>query len=400
MKFTVILATVLAATTNAANNVENTYASRLLRSAKATPDSQLIRKLEGDDAYEVDLSGYSVKFQKCQFVKSYDDDLAADEDAESVLATRRFVVFRLCPDSCSSCSYNYGEYLVDLETYLQASIDYQKDVQQEMCNTCQNYCGSDDDANAADDDANAAADDDDANAAGNERNLGYYGVDCDTCYDECMKIENMQDNGYVDAAEFIECQMIYDPEDDDKATLYAGPMCASSGSKIKIGVFTDENCYTVDTSKDVDDFLYNEKLSHALLKTVYSQSTCVSCSADDDASDMCQTLYQDAAKCETTHGFSSGYASYDDYDNQVSNEEIVCDFITSIKTGSYDDDGEIIVTGSNTSPGSKTTTGQKFALTFFVSGTAGLAFYAATLHRKLTKGGFSHNLVSQGGDLA
>ena len=52
----------------------------------------------------------------------------------------------------------------------------------------------------------------------------------------------MQDNGYVDAAEFIECQMVYDPEDDDKATLYAGPMCASSGSKIKIGVFTDENC--------------------------------------------------------------------------------------------------------------------------------------------------------------
>jgi len=57
--------------------------------------------------------------------------------------------------------------------------------------------------------------------------------------------ENMEDNGYVDVTEFLGCQLIYDPEDDDddgEAALYAGPMCTSSGSKIKIGVFYDEDC--------------------------------------------------------------------------------------------------------------------------------------------------------------
>ena len=145
MKFTVILATVLAsmadqkqfASAKSNNKAESKYTSNLLRSAKETSNSQL-RNLEGEDGGEVDLSNYAVKFQKCQFVKSYDDELAADEETETVLATKRFIVFRLCPDNtCSSCSSNYGEYLVDLETYLQATIDYQQDLQQGMCDACQ-----------------------------------------------------------------------------------------------------------------------------------------------------------------------------------------------------------------------------------------------------------------------
>jgi hypothetical protein len=59
--------------------------------------------------YEVDISGYSVKFEKCQFVKACDDEFAEDEDSKTVLATKQFVFFRLCPDnSGSSCNYyNY-----------------------------------------------------------------------------------------------------------------------------------------------------------------------------------------------------------------------------------------------------------------------------------------------------
>lgn len=408
MKFTVILATVLAsmadqkqfASAKSNNKAESKYTSNLLRSAKETSNSQL-RNLEGEDGGEVDLSNYAVKFQKCQFVKSYDDELAADEETETVLATKRFIVFRLCPDNtCSSCSSNYGEYLVDLETYLQATIDYQQDLQQGMCDACQNVCG---DYN----NGNYQYDDDGGNNNQNERKLAnYYDVDCDSCYEECLKIENMEENGYVDATDFMECQMIYDPEDDDKQALYAGPMCASSGSKIKIGVFTDENCNVVDSTKDVDDYMYQMKLSHALLKTVYADGACVSCGGGDydddggDANDMCQQLYEESAKCEQAHGFELGYQYYNGYDNQYSQEEIVCDFIDSIKAGSYDDYGEIVVNGASASPSSTTTSGQKFALAFFICGTMGLAFYAATLHRQLTKGVYTQGLVSQGGDLA
>ena len=215
--------------------------------------------------------------------------------------------------------------------------------------------------------------------------------------------------------------MIYDPEDDGKAGLYAGPMCASSGSKIKIGVFTDEDCNVPDSDKDVDDYLMDGdgvsmKLSHALLKTVYS-SSCISClqveeedenGGNDDNADeqepevveMCEQLYEASAKCEKTNGFDDGYANYYGYENQLAQEGVVCDFVESLKAGSYDESGEIVVNGANSSigGGAETTGGQKFALTFFVIGTVGLAGYAAMLHSKLTKG--SSGLSESSGAMA
>jgi len=266
------------------------------------------------------------------------------------------------------------------------------------CNACQE-CG-----NWEQNEENDQQDQD-----GRRRLQQNYDVDCDSCYDECMKIENMEENGYIDATEFLDCQMIYDPEDDGKNALYAGPMCASEGSKIKIGVFYDEECNLPDSDKDVDDYLMDGdgasmKLSHALLKTVYS-SDCVSClmpqeeEENDDNNnngeeeepevlEMCEQLYEASAKCEKTNGFDNGYANYNGYENQLAQEGVVCDFVESLKAGSYDESGEIIVNGANSSigGGAQTTGGQKFALTFFILGTVGLAGYAAMLHSKLTKG--------------
>jgi len=281
--------------------------------------------------------------------------------------------------------------------YLEATVEYQQEMQENMCNACQE-CG-----NWEENEENDQEDDGRRRLA--NRKLENYDVDCDSCYDECMKIENMEDNGYVDATEFLECQMIYDPEDDGKMALYAGPMCASSGKKIKIAVFSDEECNVPDSDKDVDDYLMDGdgvsmKLSHALLKTVYS-SDCISClqvEEEDDNDDdeekepevieMCEQLYEAAAKCEKTNGFDNGYANYDGYENQLAQESVVCDFVESLKAGSYDESGEIVVNGANSSigGGAETTGGQKFALTFFILGTVGLAGYAAMLHSKLTKG--------------
>jgi len=424
MKFSLALTAITAAVVAAnpfapaksASSAKAAYMSKLMRNARPTENSQLGRRLEEDEAeeYEVDISGYSLKFEQCQFVKAYDDELAG-EDSDTILATRRFVIFRLCPTgSCDSCSYNFGEYIVDLEEYLEATVDYQKEMQEEMCNACQE-CN-----NWEDNEEEEEGDDE-----GRRRRLQNYSVDCDSCYDECMKIENMEDNGYIDATEFLECQMVYDPEDDGKGALYAGPMCASSGSKIKIGLFTDEECNVPDSDKDVDDYLMDGdgvsmKLSHALLKTVYS-SECISCEKpqeeeenenDDGANEeeeeekepevleMCEQLYDAAAKCEKTNGFDDGYANYDGYENQLAQEGVVCDFVESLKAGSYDETGEIVVNGANSSTGggSETTGGQKFALTFFILGTAGLAGYAAMLHSKLTRG--ATGLADTGGSMA
>ena len=213
-------------------------------------------------------------------------------------------------------------------------------------------------AAAAGDDAAAAADGQDAAAddgARRRRHLGknkFYNIvtDCTVCVDECDKFENMEANGYIDATNFLECTLIYDPEDDNKAPLYAGPICASSGTKIKIGVFTDEYCQILDETKEVDEYVIangvSMNLDNLILKSTYTD-TCISCqepveqneNAKCDATEdvdvvieMCEQLYNQAVKCETAHGFVDGIANYYGYENQLAQEDIVCDYIASSLT--------------------------------------------------------------------
>lgn len=384
------------------SNAKSEYMSKIMSKA---------RKLDQQGAdINADLTGYSLKFTKCQFVKAYSQDLA-EEGADSVLATQRFVIFRLCPSSyCNSCNSKYGEYAIDMNDYLDYTVEYRQEEQTEMCETCKEECYYDagDDAgeeDAGDDAAEEAAADDARRLATSSSSS------CNTCLSACTKIENMEANYYIDATNFINCQQIR--EDNGYGALYAGPMCASYGTKIKIGVFTDENCMYLDTSKDVEDYLADDngngfKVSHALLKTVYDDSECINCyqSGDDDGAaggvkDVCTNLYAAAGKCEKSHGFAGGISSYYQADNQEENEDLVCEFISSLKSGTYSQDGEIVIGGTRlyTSGGSKTTGGQKFALTFFILGTVGLAVYAAMLHSQLTKGGKA-DLSSQGGAMA
>jgi len=404
------------------NNPKSKYLSKLVKGAKVT------RRLDDAEA-EIDLTNYSLKFEQCQFVKTYSDDLAEDEDYSSVLQTQRFVVFRLCPDNtCSSCDSNYGEYVIDLQEYLESTVEYQQEVQEQMCEACEEYYENQE---AEEEEGEEEEEEEDNGDERRKRRL--VDVDYDSCYDDCQKIENMEENGYVDATNFLECQMVYDPEDDGKSGLYAGPICSSNGSKIKIGVFTDEECNIADSSKNVEDYLVDDdgvqmQLSHALLKTVYAEDSCISClepaeedenedeedenedeEAEEEAAvttEMCQALYQTAAKCEDSHGFAASVWNGNDdaaaaYENQEEQESLVCDYISSLKSGTYDESGEIVVQGGTSvvGGGAKTTGGQKFALTFFTLGTVGLSVYAAMLHAKLTKGGKA-NLANQGGAMA
>jgi hypothetical protein len=96
----------------------NPFSAQSANSAKATYAAPVLKnahRLNDNANYEVDISSYTVKFGECQFIKAYDDDLADDKDSDTVLGITRFVIFRLCPDTtCSTCSSNYGEYMVDL----------------------------------------------------------------------------------------------------------------------------------------------------------------------------------------------------------------------------------------------------------------------------------------------
>lgn len=322
-------------------------------SSSSSSSGRTSRALEdGANAqFDYDLSGYSVRFGKCQHVKTFSDDMAQDEDTTTVLALKNFVLFRMCPsDQCSSCDQNYGEYVVEIDQYLENMAEFHRERFERRCENCENGC-----VDASDDDNGANGGDDDD------------GVTCDFC-DDCDVYENMDEYGYVDATEFVECQRLEAAENDDddgdegddaqeEMELYVGPRCSSDGSKIILDIFTDENCgerYDGDEELDLET-LMGTKISERFLKDSYSSvgDDCVSCKEgdyfDDDKDkqdgdevfEMCENIYDMSAKCETKHGFINGYVKQNGYENQVLNEFTVCTFIDSLAWGSYDEKGEI-----------------------------------------------------------
>jgi hypothetical protein len=298
--------------------------------------------------FEYDLNDFSLRFERCQYVKMYDDEMAADEDSQTPLAVRHFVVFRLCPtEECSTCNSVYGKYVMEVDEYLQATVQEKANQIEYICGNCQEECYED-------------------------------GSGCSGCGQFCLEYENLAANGYVDAANYLECQQVQmnnnqnDQEDgqdqqadDDQVQLYIGPRCSSNGDRIMIGLFEDQYCLTPYTEQTPEDVLgYN--ISYHLLSHTYDAdgSNCLSCKeyvdenddqadnqADandqqdaDDVNEMCERVYGQAAKCESIYGidgFVQSKREDKDYGNQVMNEVVVCEYIDSLLANSYTETGEI-----------------------------------------------------------
>lgn len=388
------------------NSPKSAYMNKIVTRAK------VLREL--DQAVDPDLTSYTILFQKCQHIKVYNAELAA-EGAETVLTTQRFVIFRLCPTASSTCNYDFGEYLLDMNAFLQYTVEYRQEEQEQMCEACDQNCAYEENENGNDRKNRRRL-------AAQNRFSRKLAVDCDTCTETCEEIENMEENNYIDATNYLDCEQIID-DGDDQVALYAGPTCSSQGSRIKISVFSDEDCTFLEDDLDVEDYLVDEngytfKLSYELLETTYDNTDPIQCEQIDEYAEadgehnyyaaaaetreVCLDIYNYAAKCEKSHGFEHGVKSYyAAYENQIDNEEQVCDFVSAIKYGTYRQDGEIVIDGTSSysSLGAPTTGGQKVALSFFILGTVGLTIYAAILHFLLNRGP-TPILSSQGGTMA
>lgn len=345
-------------------------------------------------AYPYDLSTYSIRFEKCQNVISWNDDRAEEEDAATVLGLEHFVIFRLCPsDSCrTSCSSDYGvpfgEYVLPVEDYLASATEQSRRTFENICQQCEEAC-----------------------------NDGTY---CDeSCLDDCETYENLGENGYVDASEYIECQQIDVVTDDDdnaggedndeaqQQQLYIGPKCSANGRRIYIGLFTDEDCsvkYELPEHKTMKDFI-GFKLWYGTLAATYDHSSsmssgCISCAEDkdgdgndndkndaDEVNEMCEDLYNAAGKCETKHGISAGFMQTNredgNYQNQVENEAKVCTFIDSLMLESYTEKGEINLNVIQDVVIRQSTSLQKAMLTILSLFIVGTLSYAVWLNRAI-----------------
>jgi hypothetical protein len=146
-----------------------------------------------------------------------------------------------------------------------------------------------------------------------------------------------------------------------------------------LGLFSDEHCSEPYTDLSPDNVLgYN--ISYHLFSHTYdvNGNTCLSCKEydnngnydekdDDDDNDgdhrnendkqdadavneMCEQVYGSAAKCESIYGidgFIQDNRQDGDYENQVENEFMVCEFINALLKDSYTETGDINLVGES-----------------------------------------------------
>jgi len=293
------------------------------------------RRLEQDEE-EVDFTwvvDYSIKFQGCHHVSQWNDE--ADDEDDVKIQTKRLIRFRLCPTgTCTSsnaggCSSGYGDYIIDMNEYLEAYIEEVEELNKYKCEYLENnVCAcNDDDGNQQDD-----------------------GFDEDMCLYDCYVKEGVEDicaeeNPYDDdeqeqeeefnLQEYMECGEWEAPEDEEERRLadeeevgyFMGPYCAQSGSAIHLGLFTDDACTNFADEDDGGDGTYYG-LTGSHIPYGYNDKSivgmeCISCQEPEDVDgeeendnddedeeaaepiEFCQEIYQKAGKCESNLGIDS-----------------------------------------------------------------------------------------------
>ena len=191
------------------------------------------------------ISRYSIQFQGCHHIQQWNDN-ADDEDIR--LQTKRLARFRLVPfEKCDVVSpwasskairdasrffgnVDYGEYLVDLNTFVAAYLEAKQEEDEYLCEAYQSTCQS----KCADDDAYAGDDD------------GYTGC-MKTCYlgYGCSGYNSNDDDNSISIYDYAECAQFDWADDDANVAYYFGPSCADQGGEIRMNLFTDDTCTTL-----------------------------------------------------------------------------------------------------------------------------------------------------------
>mmetsp|Transcript_24468 Transcript_24468/g.34508 ORF Transcript_24468/g.34508 Transcript_24468/m.34508 type:complete len:275 (-) Transcript_24468:702-1526(-) len=224
--------------------------SRLLENSRRVNDN------EADTTWIVD---YSIKFSGCHEVIQYNPEEAEREDG-SPMMTQRLIKFQLCPtDSCTSgmrtCK-NGAEYITSMEEFVNAYVEQKQEAAEMACENTRENCYCD---NANDDQA------------------------CETeCFQEAgldYCIENDDDREEFEIERFMECAELENQNNNNNGNnnnmYFVGPYCSSDGSKIHLGVFSDETCTNRASSEIYADYNYGNALPYSSESIV--DSDCLSC---------------------------------------------------------------------------------------------------------------------------
>mmetsp|Transcript_14227 Transcript_14227/g.21552 ORF Transcript_14227/g.21552 Transcript_14227/m.21552 type:complete len:343 (+) Transcript_14227:86-1114(+) len=258
------------------------------------------RSLENEDGYEW-LQDFSLVFQSCHKVTQYAGEEA--EEGESV-GYINLVKYKLCPSNKCRYGCKGAEYVTDMYAFVDAYTEWQMNDQEYKCEQARESC-----------------------------QCQYYYGDEDVCEANCFKEkgmsqcieENEDDKFEFDLQDYLECREV-DAQDAYGNNLFVGPTCSSSGERINLGVFTDENCSTEYSNSAFIDY-YGISLPYQSENIV--AENCISCKQvevengyykDAETTPICEESYPQSAKCE------SNIASYISYPSTSA-----CEYIENIK---------------------------------------------------------------------
>lgn len=330
------------------------------------------------------ISGYALKFQGCHHISQWNAEAEGDEDVR--IETKRLARFRLCPvESCSSssgagCSGKYGDYIVDMDTFLQTYVQTKQEELEEKCESKKYYCGCE------------GSDDEQACLQTCFTNAGADYYDCIEEEEEqnAYGYNNLNANGEVklNYMDYMECAQYQGANGNnnggDGAEYFVGPYCSDQGGKIVLGLFTDDTC--TEFADEYGGRVTFQTIAGGNLpysSTSIVDTSCYSCEDGDaeangnnaygyqakEPKESCTMMYENAGKCESKLTNELGY-------NNIN--ENACTYMEGIKITRSNG---IIIAGA--------ATGNKVASAFigiFTTSFVLLGAYVYYLKQKLERG--------------
>lgn len=238
------------------------------------------------------LADFSIKYAGCSSLTSF----VESDDGSYPFINQNFVSYRLCPsESCADdtwqgCKSQYGEYLMNLEDFLNVQQDYLDEEFEYYCNFCEQCMYFDKYFSGEGQDGCVMTD----------QCQDYY----DFCSDEARK--QIEEEADFNLDDFFECQEINifggnDDQDggdgyydknyvnsmDDKydvafqngGVAYVGTHCMNG--EISIGLFADDQC-TSYIGNQIDFFNATQmEIETSVVEELYVPDGCVACNGDN-----------------------------------------------------------------------------------------------------------------------
>jgi len=194
----------------------------------------------------------------------------------------------------AGCANNYGEYMMEMDEYLEIMLEWQEERFEQYCMYCEqcmfdvyeewlNNGGQ----------VNRKLEFEEFKRSEEHRNLANYYNVCPE-YDTCAEYSKMCQQGMQDEfSDYFECTEV---ESSSGQTAYIGPHCSEDGFTLTIAVYADQYCneyigngveianfvgFEIDEEEDLFHDYYNSAYGTTLsqLKYINEDNVCISCAS-------------------------------------------------------------------------------------------------------------------------